>query len=103
MAWELFIKQSATLLNRFVAVKILKAELSDDEDFVARFKREANSIASLSHPNIVNVHDVGSENNINFIVMEYINGKTLKQVIKENGRLSSYEDFRYSFSNSQST
>ena len=82
-------KAKCHLLNRFVAVKILKAELSNDEDFVARFKREATSIARLSHPNIVNVHDVGTENNINFIVMEYINGKTLKQVIKENGRLSS--------------
>lgn len=82
-------KAKCHLLNRFVAVKILKAELSNDEEFVARFKREATSIARLSHPNIVNVHDVGTENNINFIVMEYINGKTLKQVIKENGRLSS--------------
>ena len=82
-------KAKCHLLNRFVAVKILKSELSDDEDFVIRFKREATSIAKLSHPNIVNIHDVGSENNINFIIMEYINGKTLKQIIKENGRLSS--------------
>jgi len=82
-------KAKCTLLNRFVAVKILKSELSDDEDFITRFKREANSIASLSHTNIVNVYDVGSENNINFIVMEHINGKTLKQIIKENGRLNS--------------
>ncbi len=82
-------KAKCHLLNRFVAVKILKAELSNDEEFVSRFKREATSIAKLSHPNIVNVHDVGEENHINFIVMEYINGITLKQVIKENGRLSS--------------
>jgi len=81
-------KARCTLLNRFVAVKILKSELNDCEDFIARFKREANSIASLSHPNIVNVYDVGSENNINFIVMEYINGKTLKQIIQKNVRLS---------------
>jgi eukaryotic-like serine/threonine-protein kinase len=81
-------KAKCHLLNRFVAVKILKAELSNDEDFVARFKREGNSAASLSHPNIVNIHDVGAENHINFIVMEYVNGKTLKQVIKENVRLS---------------
>jgi len=80
-------KAKCHLLNRFVAVKILKEELSNDEEYTSRFKREATSIARLSHPNIVNVHDVGSENNINFIVMEYINGKTLKQVIKENGRL----------------
>lgn len=83
-------KAKCTLLNRLVAVKILKAELSDNKDFITRFKREANSIASLSHTNIVNVYDVGSENNINFIVMEYINGKTLKQVIKENVRLNSF-------------
>ncbi|MBC8060287.1 MAG: Stk1 family PASTA domain-containing Ser/Thr kinase [Clostridiaceae bacterium] len=81
-------KAKCHLLNRFVAIKILKAELSDDEGFVARFKKEADSAARLSHPNIVNVHDVGAENNINFIIMEYINGKTLKQVITENGRLS---------------
>lgn len=82
-------KAKCHLLNRFVAVKILKAELSEDKDFVARFKREANSVGSLSHQNIVNIHDVGEENHINFIVMEYINGKTLKQIIKENVRLSS--------------
>jgi eukaryotic-like serine/threonine-protein kinase len=81
-------KAKCHLLNRFVAVKILKAELSGDEDFVARFKREATSAASLSHPNIVNVHDVGEENHINFIVMEYVNGQTLKQIIKKNIRLS---------------
>lgn len=84
-------KARCTLLNRFVTVKILKAELSNYEDFIDRFIREANSIASLSHPNIVNIYDVGSENNINFIVMEYINGKTLKQVIKETVRLSSLD------------
>ncbi|MCB2289656.1 Stk1 family PASTA domain-containing Ser/Thr kinase [Clostridium sp. CS001] len=81
-------KAKCHLLNRFVAVKILKAELNNDEEFVARFKREGISVAKLSHPNIVNVHDVGIENNINFMVMEYIKGKTLKQVIKEDIRLS---------------
>ncbi|BCZ45479.1 hypothetical protein psyc5s11_15460 [Clostridium gelidum] len=89
-------KAKCHLLNRFVAIKILKSELSNDECFVARFKLEANSAASLSHANIVNVHDVGSENNINFIVMEYINGKTLKQVIKESGRLSSLKTLEIS-------
>lgn len=84
-------KAKCTLLNRFVAIKILKAELSNYEDFLDRFKREANSIASLSHPNIVNIHDIGSEDNINFIVMEYVNGETLKQAIKRNSRLSSLE------------
>ena len=82
-------KAKCHLLNRFVAVKILKTELSNDEEFLRRFKREATSIAKLSHQNIVGVLDVGEENNINFIVMEYINGKTLKQVIKDDGRLSS--------------
>ena len=81
-------KAKCHLLNRFVAVKILKAELNNDEEFVARFKREGISVAKLSHPNIVNVHDVGTEDNTNFIVMEYINGKTLKQLIKENTRIS---------------
>ena len=71
-------KAKCHLLNRFVAVKILKAELSNDEEFVSRFKREATSIAKLSHPNIVNVHDVGEENHINFIVMEYINGNNIE-------------------------
>jgi serine/threonine protein kinase len=84
-------KAKCHVLNRFVAIKILKTELNNDEDFVARFKREATSIAKLSHPNIVNVHDVGTEENINFIVMEYIEGKTLKQVIKANGRINSKE------------
>ena len=82
-------KAKCHLLNRFVAIKILKTELGNDEDFVARFKREATSIAKLLHPNIVNVHDVGTEENINFIVMEYIDGKTLKQIIKETGRIES--------------
>ena len=82
-------KAKCHLLNRFVTVKILKEELNKDENFLRRFKREAISIGSLSHPNIVNVYDVGTENNLNFIVMEYIDGKTLKQIIKEKGRLSS--------------
>ncbi|MGV8979675.1 Stk1 family PASTA domain-containing Ser/Thr kinase [Clostridium sp.] len=90
-------KAKCHLLNRFVAVKILKAELNNDEDFVARFKREATSIARLSHPNIVNVHDASEEEHINFIVMEYIDGKTLKEVIKENGRLSSLETVNIAF------
>lgn len=90
-------KAKCHLLNRFVAVKTLKAELSNDEAFLARFKREAKSVASLSHPNIVNVHDVGLENNINFIVMEYIKGKTLKQIIKENVRLNSVNTLEIAF------
>jgi serine/threonine protein kinase len=84
-------KAKCHVLNRFVAIKILKTELNNDEDFVARFKREAISIAKLLHPNIVNVHDVGTDENINFIVMEYIEGKTLNQVIKAKGRINSTE------------
>jgi len=90
-------KAKCTLLNRFVAIKILKTELIDCEDFITRFKREANSIASLSHPNIVSVYDAGSENNINFIVMEYINGKTLKQLLKENLSLSPLQTLDIAF------
>lgn len=81
-------KARCTLLNRLVAIKILKEELNNSEDFIARFKREANSIASTAHPNIVSIYDVGSDKNINYIVMEYVNGKTLKQTIKENIRLN---------------
>lgn len=73
-------KAKCTLLIRFVAIKILKSELCD-KDFINRFKREANSIASLSHQNIVNIYDAGIDNDINYIVMEYIKGKTLKQIL----------------------
>lgn len=82
-------KAKDNLLNRFVAVKILKKEFSDDKDFVDKFKREATAAASLSDNNIVNIYDVGTEGYINYIVMEYINGKTLKQIINENGSLES--------------
>jgi serine/threonine-protein kinase len=81
-------KAKCTILNRYVAIKILKTEFMDNSNFINRFKKEASSIGSLSHSNIVNVYDFGSEDNINFIVMEYIVGKTLKQVIKENIKLN---------------
>ena len=68
-------------LHRSVTVKVLREEYIGDVNFVDRFGREARAIASLSHPNIVNVYDVGSEGDIHFIVMEYIAGKTLKQLI----------------------
>lgn len=68
-------------LNRSVTVKVLKEEHIGDEEFVERFKTEALAVASLSHPNIVNVYDVGVEGEINFIVMEYVNGVTLKDLI----------------------
>lgn len=80
-------KARCHMLNRIVAIKVLKPEMSKDKIYIERFKREATSTAVLSHPNIINIHDVGTENNINFIVMEYVNGKTLKQIIKEESRL----------------
>lgn len=70
-------------LNRFVAIKILKPELCEDENLVKRFKVEAQAAAGLSHPNIVGVYDVGDEEDFHYIVMEYLEGKTLKKVIKE--------------------
>ena len=81
-------KAKCHLLDRYVAVKILKEQYSSDSDFVEKFKNEATAAASLSHNNIVNIYDVGSENNVNYIVMEYVNGKTLKKIITENTRLS---------------
>lgn len=80
-------KAKDILLNRNVAVKVLKSEFSDDDEFVSKFKREATSAASISDTNIVNIYDVGTEGKINYIVMEYIDGKTLKEVIKEQGKI----------------
>ncbi|MDI6601399.1 MAG: Stk1 family PASTA domain-containing Ser/Thr kinase [Thermoanaerobacteraceae bacterium] len=81
-------KARCHLLNRLVAIKILRPEFSHDEEFIKRFKYESQSAASLSHPNIVSIYDVGNEGDIYYIVMEYVNGKTLKQIIKEsNGPL----------------
>ena len=74
-------------LNRFVAVKILKPEFSHDANFVVKFRGEAQSAAGLSHPNIVNVYDVGEDNGLYFIVMELIEGITLKNFIERKGRL----------------
>jgi serine/threonine-protein kinase len=80
-------KAKCHLLNRFVAVKILKEEYSSDNEFVDKFKAEAAAAGSISHSNIVNIYDVGSQDNINYIVMEYVHGRTLKEVIIQNGRL----------------
>ena len=68
-------------LDRSVTIKVLKEEYTGDEDFKSRFKIEARAAAKLSHPNIVNVYDVGEDGNIQYIVMEYVHGDTLKQVI----------------------
>lgn len=80
-------KAKCRLLNRFVAVKILRSEFTGDEEFVKKFKRESQSAASLSHPNIVGIYDVGMEDDIYYIVMEYIKGQTLKELIKSKGAL----------------
>lgn len=78
-----------TLLGRQVAVKMLRSQFANDEEFVSRFRREAQSAASLSHPNIVNLYDVGvTSGNEYYIVMEYVDGPTLKEVIRERGPLS---------------
>ncbi len=77
-----------TILDRRVAVKVLRGDLSNDEKFVRRFQREALSASSLSHPNIVEMYDVGEDNGIYYIIMEYIEGKTLKQLIKKRGALT---------------
>lgn len=80
-------KAKCMLLNRFVAIKVLRPEFTSDEEFVKRFRIEAQSAASLSHPNIVSIYDVGQEEDIHYIVMEYIDGVTLKELITKNGAL----------------
>ena len=77
-----------TILNRKVAVKVLRGDLASDEKFVRRFQREALSASSLNHPNIVEIYDVGEDDGNFYIVMEYIDGKNLKQLIKRRTKLS---------------
>lgn len=77
-----------TILDRNVAIKILRGDLSNDEKFVRRFQREALSASSLAHPNIVEMYDVGEDDGIYYIVMEYVEGKTLKQLLKKRGNLT---------------
>lgn len=93
-------KAKCKLLDRFVAVKVLKDEFVNDEEFVRKFRRESQAAASLSHPKIVNIYDVGVEEdegkNIHYIVMEYIKGKTLKELINEQGKLSINDTLDYS-------
>ncbi|WP_422448249.1 Stk1 family PASTA domain-containing Ser/Thr kinase [Thermoanaerobacterium sp. DL9XJH110] len=76
-------KARCNLLNRVVAIKVLRSEFSGDEEFVRRFRREAQAAASLSHPNIVSIYDVGQEDGSYYIVMEYVEGKTLKDLIRQ--------------------
>lgn len=80
-------KAKCHILNRYVAIKILKNEFANNEDFVKKFQTEARAAGSLSDSRIVNIYDVGNEDNINYIVMEYIKGKTLKEVINEKGKI----------------
>lgn len=81
-------KAKCLLLNRIVAVKVLRTELGENQEFLNRFNVEAQAAASLSNPNIVSVYDVGEENGIHYIVMEYVEGVPLKEYIKRMGRLS---------------
>ncbi|MBO8167836.1 MAG: Stk1 family PASTA domain-containing Ser/Thr kinase [Thermoanaerobacteraceae bacterium] len=76
-----------TLLNRIVTVKVLREQFASDEDFVRRFRREAQAVASLSHPNIVSIYDVGQQDGLHYLVIEYVQGKTLKEYIRENAPL----------------
>ena len=81
-------KANDHVLNRYVAVKILRDEFTTDNEFVRRFNTEAQAAARLTHPNIVSIYDVGNEGNVYFIVMELIQGKTLKEIIDEEGTIS---------------
>jgi serine/threonine-protein kinase len=87
-------KAKCTKLERNVAIKVLREEYCSDDEFVNRFKVEAQAAASLSHSNIVNIYDVGNEKKIYFIVMELLEGKTLKEYIKEKGKLSDIETMK---------
>lgn len=80
-------KAQCNLLNRIVAIKILKPEFAEDAEFVRRFRREAQAAASLSHPNIVSIYDVGEEDGLYYIVMEYVEGHTLKDLIRQRAPL----------------
>ena len=81
-------KAKCHVLNRYVAIKILKDEFTTDSEFIKKFNTEAQSAAALAHPNIVQIYDVCSEDNLYYIVMELIQGKTLKEIITEDGILS---------------
>lgn len=92
-------KGKCKLLNRYVAIKVLKEDYLEDENFVRKFKRESQAAASLSHPNILNIYDVGIDKvegkDVHYIVMEYIDGKTLKDIINENGSLEEERVINY--------
>lgn len=77
-----------TILNRLVTIKVLRPEFTSDEDFVKRFRREAQAVASLSHPNIVSIYDVGRSDTVDYLVMEYIEGDNLKNLVRQHGSLT---------------
>ena len=87
-------KAKDLILNRQVAVKVLRSQYGTDEDFVNRFRREAQAVASLSHPNVVGVYDVGQEGDTHYMVMEYVEGPTLKEMIVQRGALPVEEAIR---------
>ncbi len=89
-------KAKCKVLNRFVAIKVLRDELTQDPDFIDKFKQESLSAASLTHPNIVNIYDTGIEEDIYYIVMELVRGETLKNYIKRKDRLSEQEAVKIS-------
>ncbi len=83
------------ILNRYVAIKVLRPEFRDDEEFIKRFKIEAQSAGSLSHPNVVSIYDVGNEDDIEYIVMEYVEGITLKQYLSTKSNVTWKEAVDY--------
>lgn len=83
------------ILDRHVAVKVLQPQFSDDEQFIKRFRREAQAATSLAHPNVVNIYDVGEEGNTYYIVMEHVEGQTLKELIQSRGPLPVEEAIDY--------
>ncbi|MBB6675525.1 Stk1 family PASTA domain-containing Ser/Thr kinase [Cohnella nanjingensis] len=82
------------LLNRFVAVKVLRQQFMHDDEFVRRFRREAQAAASLSHPNIVSIYDVGQEEDTHYIIMEYVDGANLNEIIRDRAPLPAAEAVR---------
>src|SRR5690606_27256626 len=82
------------LLHRNIAVKVLRQQYVHDDEFIQRFRREAQAAASLTHPNVVSIYDVGQEGETHFIVMEYVEGNTLNDLIKERAPLPVEETIR---------
>lgn len=80
-------KAMDVVLHRVVAMKVLRAQYAGDEEFVERFRREAQAAASLSHPNVVNIFDVGRADGVHYIVLEYVQGQNLKEIVRQQGRL----------------